>query len=1799
MIVFILVVVESRRESSRVVVAVIRARFHPHSPPRFMPRTALPTPPQGAHVKKSLKTPPNDVECAQAIAQSATKGRARAIASVSTDAARETTRARFDADRARHAVGTTTSKIPSKLSSKRTRAGNELHARETSTKALARSTRSANASDASDARASVAKSAKECAMKGERSERHEGRQRERASARAGKGVGKEGRGERGANAKREGEGGSGSGKDWEEYYDDRGDHRGGSNDGEDEEDEMGDDDDEGEEEEEEEDEEEEDDDDDEDEDEGDEDEDDEGEDHHERRRRRMGDAAGAFDDAMESGNPEAGLRALLRRLGSASGGVGGAGGLFRGGGSARSQELLRGLRAMGDPSAQMAALSELNEMLVISGEEMMMSIPLVAFVQVLVELMQLEYMPDIMLLAARALTTMADVMPPSRGVIVHQGALPQFCSRLLTIEYIDLAEQSLQALEKLSQDYGAECARQGALIACLSYLDFFSIGMQRVGLQTAANICRQFPSSALTDGTSDAIPILTNILLHDDPRLVDCACVCLTSLAVKMSKDSAKLTALCNGSLVANVMQLISPSTSRTVSPATHHSLIKLLNICARNNPDVAVDLLRRDLPETLNIALSGCRVLTTISSGPTSGSPASGGMASSPIVTSEHLLEVATLADALLPAVSPKTRSSPRSLKNSKDKKPDATCAVNIPILTAEEPELLIKFAKNLTNVLMQAVDSSVPQGVKVKCLSALTKWTHLASQGSFKDVLETMPFASFCASQLMSRDAQRVQGTLDLVELGMEKSNTVFAKVLRKEGAVHALQRLSEEHGRLSSSRDVGAAQATQTRDSTKTPSDRLVPALGGGLRGQALRAASSMDSPEYQTALARAHTLYCKLFTEQGGKLDDPTVQRLRAASAALRTSSDISVIVEFLESISGASTFELLECDAVGALKDFLIPKDSNDAQKLVHNYVAFIKAAGQTKESDAFNTLVKRLLDALSSCEDLSIAITALSAMSRRGGRVSNGGSEDSSLAGLVRPFKIRFKRANAAENELADYSSNVVLVEPFATLSAIEDFLYPKVNKRPQREAVETAPRRSARLQTPPPVHEGNNEDDSEDDSEGVSGGDDDEYMSDEFDEDDQPVLGEETGEPVETRDLDLTRDEGNEGAAVAAAAPSAASSFAQAAAAANMSNRLVFSSNGVDLHSSTSILQAIAMAASVDKTTLTESSWESVNTLMYRTAKANDVALAPLKLGGLIEESSSEASEIAESIAELGNSEMRSTLMSFMPALKNRVKNAVAREETSSQFNDLLAVLAVLHELSISAPRVLLLDRSVPLTAARNVSLPEESFIHGKLTGKLTIQLQDTITLCSASTPSWCTSLARACPWLFPFELRQKLFKCVSFSLSRMLHHLHGDGSDGALTADGGREIRIGRLQRQKVRVNREQIFESAKKVFAIPNTSKMVLEVEFFEEVGTGTGPTLEFFTLLSKQFKRRKLHLWRDDGGANPEDHVVSSHGLFPAPSTKIQHGSKDHVHCVKNFKVLGQAIGKVLQDGRMLDLALAPAFYRAMLGRTLGLFDLVELDPGLGNTLIRLDDAANKIELMKREGRPETDWSQVTVDGVNIADLSLTFVLPGQSTELTKCGSDVPVTATNLREYVDAVVDACVGSGVSSFFESIRSGVEEIFPLARLKMFNETELEALICGQGEKWTTEMLLDCINFDHGYSAQAPPIRNFCEILSSFTSDQQRAFMRFVTGAPRLPPGGLAALQPRLTVVCKQPSCAVGLSSDVTILSAGTPLADGDLPSAMTCASYLKLPPYSSKEVMFQRLQYAMNEGSGSFDLS
>jgi E3 ubiquitin-protein ligase TRIP12 len=44
---------------------------------------------------------------------------------------------------------------------------------------------------------------------------------------------------------------------------------------------------------------------------------------------------------------------------------------------------------------------------------------------------------------------------------------------------------------------------------------------------------------------------------------------------------------------------------------------------------------------------------------------------------------------------------------------------------------------------------------------------------------------------------------------------------------------------------------------------------------------------------------------------------------------------------------------------------------------------------------------------------------------------------------------------------------------------------------------------------------------------------------------------------------------------------------------------------------------------------------------------------------------------------------------------------------------------------------------------------------------------------------------------------------------------------------------------------------------------------------------------------------------------------------------------------------------------------------------------------------------------------------------------------------------------------------------------------------------------------------------------------------------------------------------------------------------------ADAVLPSVMTCQNYLKLPAYSSRQILESKLRLAFEEGQGSFHLS
>ncbi|KAI5283839.1 Ubiquitin fusion degradation protein 4, partial [Ascosphaera aggregata] len=197
---------------------------------------------------------------------------------------------------------------------------------------------------------------------------------------------------------------------------------------------------------------------------------------------------------------------------------------FMSGTSSRLREILANLRRPENPSLQFIALQELSDLLLVSNEDNLVGqFSPDAFVRELVKLMQpneitTEENPEIMLLACRCLANMIEALRGSVANVVYGNAVPILCQKLLDIQFIDLAEQALDTLAKISVDFPAAIVREGGLTACLTYLDFFPTSTQRTAVTTAANCCRNLSPDSF-NVVRDVMPILLNVLNSNDQKV--------------------------------------------------------------------------------------------------------------------------------------------------------------------------------------------------------------------------------------------------------------------------------------------------------------------------------------------------------------------------------------------------------------------------------------------------------------------------------------------------------------------------------------------------------------------------------------------------------------------------------------------------------------------------------------------------------------------------------------------------------------------------------------------------------------------------------------------------------------------------------------------------------------------------------------------------------------------------------------------------------------------------------------------------------------------------------------------------------------------------------------------------------------------------------------------------------------------------------------------------------------------------------------------------------------------------------
>ncbi|KAJ4908887.1 E3 ubiquitin-protein ligase UPL4 [Raphanus sativus] len=1391
-----------------------------------------------------------------------------------------------------------------------------------------------------------------------------------------------------------------------------------------------------------------------------------------------------------------------------------------------------------DPSLQLIGLTELCEVLSFCTEDSFSPRVMAdTLSRVLVKLANHESNADIMLLAIRAITYLSDVYPPSVAFLVKHETLPALCQRLLTIEYLDVAEQCLQALEKISKDNPVACLNAGAIKAVLSYIDFFSTSLQRVAVSTVVNICREL-SSESPSPIMDAVPILCNLLQYEDRQLVESVAICLTKIADQVSQSPEMLDQLCSHQLIHQSIHLLNLNGRTTLSQPVYNGLIRLLRKLSSGST-----LAFRTLYE-LNIGYRLKEIISTydISHSVSSTHPNN--------TCSNQVHEVLKLVIELLPS----------SLVE------DNQLALEKESFLVNQPDLLQQFGADMLPVLIQVLKSGANAYVSYGCLSAIHKLTCLSKSADFIDLLKTANILSVLAGILSRKDHHVVVVALQIAEVLLEKYRDAFLNSFIREGVFFAIEALFKTDRGQQNPVSADVSQKPVSKENVKCS---LCQIFERSSSSSSQTCKIEKDSVYILATRIKERFFGPEVFDSQKGLTD--VLQNLKHVSSALNDLMNVPVdaralhtekffsiwnqIIERLNGKESVSTFEFTESGVVKALANYLsnglhqrnFSKGDPECDSLPfvgNRFEVFTRLLWSDGEATS-SVLIKKLQNSLSSLENYPTVLSQFLKQRNSFATVPNGRSTSYPI------LRVRFVRAEG-ETCLRDYSQDLVTVDPLCYLDAVDQYMWPKVHLKPldSVEAKDQAMEcQSSQLQSTSISCQGEGSSHMEIDIPNASQG------SQEEDQEQLTDSGEEN-----------TSEENN----------TSSSEEEDALAEEDPLPRLLFRLEGIELDRSLTVYQAILLhKLKSGSETTNDSKLSGTHTITYERAPQlaesheNQILLGSIMNNDEYHSFLSYLFAHTLGLRYMGTNPPAYDILFLLKSLEamNRYLFHLICHERINAFGE--GRLETLDDLRVEV-------RPVPYT----------EFVSSKFTEKLEQQLRDSFALSTCGLPPWFNDLMGSCPFLFSFEVKSKYFRLAAFGSQKVHHHpQHLSSSSG----HGEGRPATGSLPRKKFLACRQNILESAAKMMELHGSQKVVIEVEYSEEVGTGLGPTLEFYTLVSRAFQDPDLGMWRSDRSSfagKPREgsgSLVAPSGLFPRPWSDTSTAFPD---VLQKFVLLGTVVAKALHDGRVLDIPFSKAFYKLVLGQELSSFDIHFIDPELCKTLVELQALARRKKVFSESQSDARAAAKCDLSfrGTKIEDLCLEFTLPGYTDYvLAPHSANDMVNLDNLEEYIKAIVNATVCNGIQKQVEAFRSGFDKIFPIEHLEIFNEEELETLLCGERDLFNMNEVLDHVKFDHGYTSSSPPVQNLLEILQEFDKEQQRAFLQFVTGCPRLPPGGLASLNPKLTIVRKH----------------GSDSSETDLPSVMTCANYLKLPPYSSKENMKEKLIYAITEGQGSFHLS
>ncbi|XP_078204364.1 E3 ubiquitin-protein ligase NEDD4-like isoform X20 [Callithrix jacchus] len=354
----------------------------------------------------------------------------------------------------------------------------------------------------------------------------------------------------------------------------------------------------------------------------------------------------------------------------------------------------------------------------------------------------------------------------------------------------------------------------------------------------------------------------------------------------------------------------------------------------------------------------------------------------------------------------------------------------------------------------------------------------------------------------------------------------------------------------------------------------------------------------------------------------------------------------------------------------------------------------------------------------------------------------------------------------------------------------------------------------------------------------------------------------------------------------------------------------------------------------------------------------------------------------------------------------------------------------------------------------------------------------------------------------------------------------------------------------RFEMKLHRNNIFEeSYRRIMSVkrPDVLKARLWIEFESEKGLDYGGVArEWFFLLSKEMFNPYYGLFEYSATDNYTLQINPNSGLC----------NEDHL---SYFTFIGRVAGLAVFHGKLLDGFFIRPFYKMMLGKQITLNDMESVDSEYYNSLKWiLENDPTELDLM------------FCIDEENFGQTYQVDLKPN--------GSEIMVTNENKREYIDLVIQWRFVNRVQKQMNAFLEGFTELLPIDLIKIFDENELELLMCGLGDVDVNDWRQHSI-YKNGYCPNHPVIQWFWKAVLLMDAEKRIRLLQFVTGTSRVPMNGFAELYgsngPQL----------------FTIEQWGSP---EKLPRAHTCFNRLDLPPYETFEDLREKLLMAVENAQG-----